>query len=218
MTLTGEEKWITRHSPHLAQLMTQQLDFPVVGVEVGIWRGQNAAYLLDTFPELYLFMVDPYYALGYDRDKLSGSYTPNGLDRYREWPIREACTEQGIPTMVAARRSMKCELSMLERIAPYRERATTVRMSSHVAARYFNDRCFDFIFIDACHEYTNIKADLNAWYPKLKDGGLFSGHDYDSKWDRKGHYGVKRAVDEFCKERGYSVNIAPQLIWWFHKR
>ena len=55
----------------------------------------------------------------------------------------------------------------------------------------YKDESIDFCFIDASHEYEDVKADLVAWLPKIKSGGILAGHDYDIAWP-----GVIRAVDE----------------------
>ena len=55
----------------------------------------------------------------------------------------------------------------------------------------YEDGSIDFCFIDASHEYEDVKADLLAWLPKVKDGGILAGHDYDVAWQ-----GVIKAVDE----------------------
>jgi hypothetical protein len=47
------------------------------------------------------------------------------------------------------------------------------------------------VFIDAEHTYESCKADLNAWWPHVMQGGVIIGHDYES------FPGVKQAADEF---------------------
>lgn len=35
----------------------------------------------------------------------------------------------------------------------------------------------DFAFIDADHSYDSVMKDIEVWYPKVREGGLFCGHD-----------------------------------------
>lgn len=56
---------------------------------------------------------------------------------------------------------------------------TTLRMESIKAAKLFENESIDFVFIDASHDYDNVVADINAWYPKVKKGGYIAGHDYE---------------------------------------
>ena len=65
------------------------------------------------------------------------------------------------------------------------------------AAYKFQDKSFDFIFLDAEHTYGCVKNDLETWYPKLKADGVFAGHDYGNQ--------VKQAVDEFFNKKGKQI-------------
>jgi len=51
-------------------------------------------------------------------------------------------------------------------------------------------RIFDYAFLDAAHDYDSIRADIAAWWPKIKPGGWLAGHDYTNA------EGVRQAVDE----------------------
>jgi hypothetical protein len=64
---------------------------------------------------------------------------------------------------------------------------------SDESSNNFDDNSVDVIFIDAGHSYESVIKDIKSWLPKMKDGGVMSGHDYKS-WP-----GVKTAVDEMFK-------------------
>jgi hypothetical protein len=83
-----------------------------------------------------------------------------------------------------------------------------VRNFSYEASLTFPDNFFDFIYIDAAHDYDSVVEDLNAWWPKLKEGGLFSGHDYfpDTRIWRGKACGVYQAVNEFVKEKNTEIH------------
>jgi predicted O-methyltransferase YrrM len=55
------------------------------------------------------------------------------------------------------------------------------------AAVRIADSSVDWVFIDALHDYRSVRDDIRAWAPKVKPGGLISGHDY-------GRAGVTDAV------------------------
>lgn len=81
----------------------------------------------------------------------------------------------------------------LNNIKPVRQVINPVIGESVKIAKQYQDLSLDFVFLDASHEYEDVLADLNAWYPKVRYGGVLAGHDYnDHSWP-----GVKKAVDEF---------------------
>ena len=54
---------------------------------------------------------------------------------------------------------------------------------SVTASRLFGDASVDWVHLDARHDYAGVKADIQAWLPKVKLGGWLSGDDYDEiKW------------------------------------
>jgi len=65
--------------------------------------------------------------------------------------------------------------------------------SSLLAAEEINE--VDVVYIDGDHSYESAKSDIEAWWPKIPEGGVLAGHDYQLPWP-----GVIQAVDEFLKE------------------
>jgi hypothetical protein len=90
----------------------------------------------------------------------------------------------------------------LDRINPWMNQWTVLRASSSDAARYVPE--VDFTWIDGNHRYEWVKADLENYWPKVKAGGVFAGHDYTNS----GTCEVRRAVDEFAAARGLKVETS----------
>lgn len=55
---------------------------------------------------------------------------------------------------------------------------TILRAPSVDAAERIADASLDFVYIDAGHEFSEVAADLAAWVPKVKPGGIVAGHDF----------------------------------------
>jgi predicted O-methyltransferase YrrM len=87
------------------------------------------------------------------------------------------------------------------------QRVRVVRTYSHFAVSLFEDGALDFVYIDADHSYEAVVADLKLWWPKVKAGGLFAGHDWIDPTLATFPCGVKPAVEEFCRERGIEVDF-----------
>jgi len=113
-------------------------------------------------------------------------------------------------------------------------KAWIIRGLSIRVASQFQIGVLDWIYIDAGHGYKEVLADLVAWYPKVRQGGLVSGDDYgddvdvphlrmDRYWKslnrawgldegalgRPGvhHWGVIRAVTEFARSKGHHLHV-----------
>jgi len=86
-----------------------------------------------------------------------------------------------------------------------------IHSDSVLAAKRFEDASVDLVFVDADHSADAVYRDLEAWVPKVKSGGVLSGHDYASH----NHPGVKPAVDFYFAQRGWSpVNVDADKVWW----
>ena len=139
----------------------------LVGVEVGVWRGETSRFLLRSLSDLHLHMVDAWKVYPHQATRSS---------------LKNAKQE----AFDHARR----EAARVTEFAP--DRRTIHREDSVQTAASFDDGSLDFVFLDAEHSYESAAADIAAWWPKLKPGGILFGHDY-------GHPrfpGVKRAFDE----------------------
>ena len=67
--------------------------------------------------------------------------------------------------------------------------ARIVKTFSALAYSQFENGSVDFVYVDGNHEFKYAFSDILLWLPKIRSGGVMSGHDYGD--------GVKEAVD-FC--------------------
>ena len=104
-------------------------------------------------------------------------------------------------------RNLDAMASYVERIKPYKNRVRTLWLKSVEAHVFVEDDSLDFLFIDADHIYRSVIADIVCWEPKVREGGIISGHDYGSQ-----KYDVKGAVDKV-----FPNAVIMGRIWWLYK-
>ncbi len=144
-----------------------------VACEVGCWAGRSLAYLAGLVKKsgktVNLWGVDHGFGTDSERERVlhAGLLAECGGNTVGRLASNlRACGLEGVAVPMAAK---------------------SVR-----AAVLFPDASVDFVFLDAAHDYQSVTADLRAWWPKIKPGGVLAGHDYVPVWG-----GVVEAVDEF---------------------
>lgn len=170
-------------TPGYGILQVLRNDKEINMLEIGCDVGDTAVTLLSNTTALHLWSIDPY-----------DSYEDwNGL--YLDKDNRNWCKER-----------------MLARTSNFAGRHTHVEKYSDDAVNDFEDGFFDVIFIDGDHSYEQCLIDCRNYWPKLMDGGLFCGHDYNAI------EGVRRAVNEFAQEINISqVYLLPNDVWAWQK-
>jgi len=77
---------------------------------------------------------------------------------------------------------------------------------SDLAANIFENESCKAVFIDAAHDFDSVSRDLEAWWPKIMNGGILAGHDFYGKENGfSDENGVAKAVNQFIKK--YNLNI-----------
>lgn len=82
--------------------------------------------------------------------------------------------------------------------------------NSLAAHKFIKNGSLAFCFIDGDHRSPVIEQDLKNFWPKVKKGGLFCGHDYNAGWPD-----VARAVNWICPDLTKMVLYGS--VWSFKK-
>jgi len=155
-------------------------------VEIGTWKGQSSAFLaveiISSGKNLKLDCIDSFKGSAIEPGQMYDA--DNRANRLYDVFINNMKPVEGYYTPI-------------------------VSDSSEAAALYENES-LDFVFIDASHDFESIKRDISAWFPKVKMGGLFAGHDYAQPYP-----GIIRAVNGLLSKE--FVSVTPSTCWFLHK-
>lgn len=149
----------------------EKLSDDSIFVEVGVWKGKSISYAV---------------VESINKNKNIKFYA---IDTFKGSPGEPQIMEKD------SIKNKTLYKEYLSNIEPIKDHITTYKKSSVQAAKLFEDKSIDFVFIDASHKYENVKNDILSWLPKIKRGGFIGGHDYDSNPDSQ-DYGVFLAVNE----------------------
>jgi hypothetical protein len=94
---------------------------------------------------------------------------------------------------------------------PWFPQLRVIKLPSLEAAPLFMDGYFDLVYIDGDHSYDAVIADIKAWMPKVRNGGILCGHDYIHVGEEKQSWqNVVQAVDDLF---GDKKSILPSTVW-----
>lgn len=150
-------------------------------VEVGVCQGENMLHLRNFFPNLYLIGIDPY--------KSSEYYN------YHKGEGNVTLTQKQNDEMFQQVKNRFSNKNII-----------IIRKTSVEAAKEFNK--VDMVFIDALHDYKNVKDDILAWLPLINVGGILCGHNYSVKY-----YGLMKAVNEVLGMD--NIVVTQDSVWWY---
>jgi predicted O-methyltransferase YrrM len=174
------EGWLT--FPNLYSHAVSKFNNGAKFIEIGSWLGQSAAYMAVEIA---------------NSNKNIDFYCVDLWEANEEYKNASVVLEN------------KFYQTFLNNIEPAKDLIKPIKAPSLEAVSKFEDEYFDFIFIDAAHDYENVKKDIEAWFPKLKRNGIFAGHDFVHT-----HMGVIRAVSEWSDLN--KKNILTQENCWIH--
>ena len=167
-------------------------------VEIGVYQGEFAKNILDTLQPSILHLIDPW-EIGSDKNSKETHYSGEISDLSTAYSTDE-------------------DFKQVNDIFSEEIKEGKVVLNKHYsydAVDMFEDNYFDFIYIDACHLYDSVKADLEMFLPKLKTNGILCGHDYMDD-PRGSNFNVVQAVDEFCENFNFEMIVlgkVPHCDW-----
>lgn len=191
----NEDPAVMRLERSVASRQVQLLDWlrtlpgPIMMAEIGVFHGFTSEVLLRELPGLKLWMIDP-------------------------WRPYEGESSIGSQNQAAFDRAMETALGWTEFA---QDRRFVLREPSRIAAPRFADGSLDAVFIDGNHLYEEVCADIRAWWPKVRRGGLLTGHDYAAKQDADGPWGVQQAVDGFISAAERDLLLGRDGTWCVRK-
>ena len=161
----------------------------LVGAEIGVHVGESFLTLLQTCPNISkLYGVDPYVPyIDYLKEE-GQSFDPMVVDEKEIEYIK----------LVSYHR---------QKYSGHEDKIVFYEMDSIEASKKVEDKSLDFIFIDSYCSFEQAKDDIKVWYPKVKDGGIFAGHDWNMPL-------VRLAVTKFRENENINSRMSTYEDTW----
>jgi len=146
----------------LIPLINLYLGKDIVGAEIGVGRAENLCTFLQQCPNIKtMYGVDPYKPYN---DCLNYPYTNIPVHSYG---LKEVEADK-----IIAFHNIK--------FSGFRDKVIFLEETSENAIEKIDDSSLDFLFLDTFTDHKSVVNDINQWYHKVKPGGIFAGHDWQS--------------------------------------
>ena len=97
-----------------------------------------------------------------------------------------------------------------EKMLAHKDKVEFLHVSSEDFVKTIEDESLDFVFIDGDHSFEAALKDFQNYYPKVKKGGIFGGHDIQLD-------SVRNALTYFLKEKSNEVIGVTNSAWYLRK-
>jgi predicted O-methyltransferase YrrM len=188
----GPEEWVQKQLDWCEQPQNisgrglvdpiKKLQGELIGVEVGVCNGVTS--------ELYAQEIS----------NIKKLYAVDNYPSFVDWDGTRVTEERQTETM------RRCK----ERLIKY-SNIEFVYKTSVEFGESLEDNSIDFVFIDGDHSFNATLKDIQTYWPKVKKGGLFAGHDINLGT-------VDQAVKEFFKNiPDVQIKVVENNAWFLIK-
>ncbi len=138
-----------------------------VGAEIGVYKGEYTIKFLEVGMKMY--GIDPWRAY----NNYNEYQSQNPKSEYRNIGLRKSLSK------FQSRQDFLFEHTQ-RLLKKYLDggQCELIRKTSMDAVEQFADESLDFVYIDGHHGFRYVAEDLCEWMPKVRKGGIVSGHDY----------------------------------------
>ena len=166
-------------SEQLTELLLTFGDTPLIGIEIGTGDASVSKSILLNIPNVQMiYTIDPY----------EKAYDPTSE------------FEANLPIEEHQKRKANAQKSLDH----YPGRYVLILEKSDDAVILTPDNV-DFVYIDGDHNHSQIYRDIINYYPKVRIGGIFGGHDYN------------HVIPIFREMIEGTIYLGDDWTWWVRK-
>lgn len=143
---------ITNPRPMIRAVKQKFGDSQIKGIEIGVWKGDNALSICKCLNVQRLYLIDPF--------KLYNEYKKDT----GSWMVLKSFNQN--------------KNEAVSKLSNYLEITSFIEELSSTAFKDIKEKV-NFVYIDGNHRYEYVKKDIQLYWNKLKKGGFIGGHDIE---------------------------------------